>query len=77
MQSDDKIQNLQHYSRIQSFITITAQKKKRKKEKKNCCPRFQETQWKCVGRAKREAVTFSGADPNYGMATWIFTNIAR
>lgn len=56
MHSDDEIQNMQHYSRIQSFISVVME---------------------CVGRAKREVVTFSGTDPNYGMATWIFANIAR
>lgn len=56
MHSDDEIQNMQHYSRIQSFISVAME---------------------CVGRAKREDVTFSGTDPNYGMVTWIFANIAR
>lgn len=56
MHSDDEIQNMQHYSRIQSFISVVME---------------------CVGRAKREDVTFSGTDPNYGMVTWIFANIAR
>lgn len=51
-----KLQNLQHYSRIQSFISV---------------------EMECVGWAKREVVTFSGADPNYGMVTWIFANIVR
>lgn len=56
MHSDDEIQNMQHYSRIQSFISVVME---------------------CVGRAKREVVTFSGTDPNYGMVTWIFAHIAR